>query len=221
MGGAPELESIAKSLPTDALPSFLSSISATDSSDKSPVRRQCIRLVPVLSDHHVNSLSPYLSKILSTVVRRLCDPDSSIRSACVAASLSLSSHLTSHLFASITKPFPESLFTKQDSNTQTGAALFLAAVIEGSGNPNFGILRKLLPGLEKLVKCERFKAKSAILASIRSVGGVKGVLNFGRKNVTKNLVICLMEFLSSEYWAARKAGAEALIKIAAVEKDAL
>ncbi|KAK6117978.1 LOW QUALITY PROTEIN: hypothetical protein DH2020_048278 [Rehmannia glutinosa] len=218
---ASELESIAKTLPTDALPTFLSSISATDSSDKSPVRRQCIRLISVLSDHHGNSLSPHLSKVLSAVVRRLRDPDSSVRSACVAASLSLASHLTSPPFTSITKPFLESLFIEQDSNTQNGVALCLAAIIEGSRNPDVGSLRKLLPKLEKLAKCESFKAKAAILALMGSVVGVKGVLCGGGKNVIKNLVMCLMEFLSSDDWAARKAAAEALIKMVAVEKDAL
>ncbi|CAA0826777.1 ARM repeat superfamily protein [Striga hermonthica] len=218
---ASELESISRTLPADALPSFLSSISATDSSDKSPVRRQCVRLVAVLADHHGNSLSPHLSRILSAVVRRLRDPDSSVRSACVAASLSLSSNLTSAPFAAVTKPFLEALFTEQDSGAQNGAALCLAAVIEGSGNPDVGSLRKLLPRLEKLAKCEGFKAKAAILALIGNVVGVKGVLTGSSKNVIKNLVMCLMEFLSSEDWAARKSSAEALMKIAAVEKDAL
>ncbi|KAL2244016.1 UNVERIFIED_CONTAM: TORTIFOLIA1-like protein 4 [Sesamum indicum] len=218
---AAELESIAKTLSADALPPFLSSISATDSSDKSPVRRQCIRLISVLSEHHGNSLSPHLSKLLSAVVRRLRDPDSSVRSACVAASLSLSSQLTSPPFTSITKPFLESLFTEQDCNTQNGAALCLAAVIEGSRNPDVGSLRKLLPRLEKLAKCESFKAKAALLALMASVVGVKGVLNGGGKNAIKNLVMCLMEFLSSEDWAARKAAAEAFIKIAAVERNGL
>ncbi|KAK6148390.1 hypothetical protein DH2020_019302 [Rehmannia glutinosa] len=216
-----ELESIAKTLPTDALPSFLSSISATDSSDKSPVRRQCIRLISVLSDHHENSLSPHLSKVLSAVVRHLRDLDSSVRSACVAASFSLSSQLTSPPFNSITKPFLESLFIEQDSNTQNGFALCLAVIIEGSRNPDVGSLRKLLPKLEKLAKCESFKAKAAILALMGSVVGVKGVLCDGGENVIKNLVMCLMEFLSREDWAARKVAAEALMKIAVVEKDAL
>ncbi|KAL0421848.1 UNVERIFIED_CONTAM: TORTIFOLIA1-like protein 3 [Sesamum latifolium] len=216
-----ELESIAKALSADALPPFVSSISATDSSDKSPVRRQCLRLISVLSENHGNSLSPYLSKLLSAVVRRLRDPDSSVRSACVAASLSLSSHITSPPFTFITKPFVESLFIEQDTNAQNGAALCLAAIIEGSRNPDPGTLRRLLPRLEKLAKCESFKAKAALLALIGSVVGVKGVLSSGGKNVIRNLVTCLMEFLSSEDWAARKAAAEALMKIASVEKDAL
>ncbi|KAL8042114.1 hypothetical protein ABFX02_09G029800 [Erythranthe guttata] len=218
---ASELESIAKTLSADALPSFLSSISATDSSDKSPVRRQCVRLISVLSEHHKNALSPHLSKVLSAVVRRLRDPDSSVRSACVAASLSLSSQLTSPQFTSITKPFLESLFIEQDSNTQNGAASCLAAIIDGSGNPDVGSLRKMLPKLEKLSKCDSFKAKAPLLALIGSVVGVKGVLSSGGKNAIKNSIVCLTDFLSSEDWAARKASAEALTKIAAVEKDSL
>ncbi|KAI3464026.1 hypothetical protein Pfo_020689 [Paulownia fortunei] len=218
---ASELESIAKTLSADALPPFLSSISATDTSDKSPVRRQCVRLISVLCEHHGNSLSPHLSKLLSAVVRRLRDPDSSVRSSCVAASLSLSSHLTSPPFTSITKPFLESLIIEQDSKAQNGAALCLAAIIEGSSNPDAGSLRRLLPRLEKLAKCESFKAKAALLALMGSVVGVKGVLTSGGKNVVRNLVMCLMEFLSSEDWAARKAAAEALMKIAAVERDTL
>ncbi|PIN02979.1 hypothetical protein CDL12_24503 [Handroanthus impetiginosus] len=218
---ASELESIAKTLSADVLPSFISSISATDSSDKSPVRRQCVRLISVLSQHHGNSLSPHLSKLLSAVVRRLRDPDSAVRAACVAASLSLSSQLSSPPFTSIIKPFLESIFTEQDSNTQTGAALCLAAIIEGSRNPDVGSLKKLLLRLEKLAKCDSFKAKPALLALMGSVVGVKGVINGGAKNVIKNLIMCLMEFLSSEDWAARKATAEALMKIAVVEKYAL
>ncbi|EPS68987.1 hypothetical protein M569_05782, partial [Genlisea aurea] len=218
---AAELEYVARNLTADSLPLFLSSISATDSSDKSPVRRQCIRLIAVLSEHHGNSLSPHLSKLLSAVVRRLRDPDSSVRSACVAASLSLASQLTSPSFSSITKPFLECLFIEQDPNTQCGAALCLAAIIEGSRDPDASGLRKLLPRLEKLVKCESYKAKPALLALIGSVAGVKGLISESGKNAIKNLILCVMEFLSSDDWAARKAAAEAMTKIAFTDKALL
>ncbi|XP_075479988.1 TORTIFOLIA1-like protein 3 [Primulina tabacum] len=218
---ATELESIAKTLPAASLPTFLSSISATDSSDKSPVRRQCLRLVSVLSENHGNSLSPHLSKILTSIVRRLRDPDSSVRTACVAAALSLSSHVTNPPFTSLTKPFLESLFVEQDIHTQTGAALCLAAIIEGSRSVDVGSLRRLLPRLQKLGKCDSFKAKAALLVAIGIIVGVKGVLSNCGKIVIKNLVVCLVEFLSSDDWAARKAAAEALVKVVAVEKDSL
>ncbi|KAG6389957.1 hypothetical protein SASPL_151432 [Salvia splendens] len=216
-----ELESIARALSADALPSFISSVSATDSSDKSPVRRQCLKLVSILSESHGNSLSPYLSKILSSVVRRLRDADSSVRAACVAASLSLSSHVTSPPFASLIKPFVESLFTEQDSSAQTGAALCLAAAIEGSRSPDAASLRRLLPRIEKLARSDCFKAKPALLALVGSVVAVEGVLRVGAGNVVWNLINLLVDFLSSDDWAARKAAAEALAKIAAVEKDSL
>ncbi|KAL6509597.1 hypothetical protein OROGR_022907 [Orobanche gracilis] len=218
---ASELESIARTLSGDSITPFISYISATDSSDKSPVRRHCVKLIAVLSEHHKNSLSPYLSKLLSTVVRRLHDPDSAVRSACVAASLSLSSNVTSPPFASMAKPFLESLFLEQDQNAENGAALCLAAVIEGSMNPDASSLRRMLPRFEKLAKCESFKAKAALLTLIGSVIQVKGVFSSGGKNVVRNLITCLMEFLSNEDWAARKAAAEALMKIATVEKDVL
>ncbi|XP_057806339.1 TORTIFOLIA1-like protein 5 [Salvia miltiorrhiza] len=218
---ASELESIARTLPVDALPSFISSISATDSSDRSPVRRHCIRLVAVLAAAHGDALSPHLSRILSAVARRLRDPDSSVRAACVAAALSLASHLASAPFTTVAKPFLESLFAEQEASAQNGAALCLAAVIEGSTNPDVGGLRKLLPRLEKLAKCESFKAKAAILALVGSLVAVEGVLSGGGRNAVRNLIACLTELLSSEDWAARKAAAEALMKMALVERDAL
>lgn len=154
-------------------------------------------------------------------MRRLRDPDSSVRLACAAAVLSLSSHVTNPPFTSLTKPFLESLFIEQDIHTQTGAALCLAAIIEGSRNVDVGSLRRLLPRLQKLGKCDSFKAKAAILAAIGSIVGVNGVLSNCGKIVIKNLVGCLVEFLSSDDWAARKAAAEALVKVVAVEKDVL
>lgn len=47
------------------------------------------------------------------------------------------------------------------------------------------------------------------------------MLRGGGKNAVRNLLSCLVEFLSSEDWAARKAAAEALMKIATVEKESL
>lgn len=213
-----ELESIAKTLTPDSLPPFLSSISATDSSDKSPVRRHCLRLITVLSDHHGNSLSPYLSKLLTAISRRLRDADSSVRAACVAATFSLASRITSPPFASVAKPFVESLFTEQDVNAQNGAALCLAAVIEGSSSPDAVSLRRILPRLEKLAKSENCKAKAAVLALMASVVGVRGVL---LSNLVRNLVQVVVDLLSSDDWAARKAAAEVLIKIVEVEKQGL
>lgn len=216
---ATELESIAKALTHESIPPFLSSISVTDSSDKSPVRKQCVRLISTLSEAHGDVLSPYLSKLLSAVVRRLRDPDTAVRSACVAATGSIASHITKPPFTSVAKPFVDALVTEQDFNSQIGAALCVASVINGAPDPDTAYLRRLLPRIEKLLKSESFKAKAALLtvvASVISVGAASSPA------IVKNLVSITTEFVAkSEDWAARKAAAEVLEKLAVVETDFL
>lgn len=217
-GAASELESIAKTLSPEAIPPFVSSIAATDSSDKSPVRKQCLRLISLLSEHHGDSLSPHLSKLLTAVVRRLRDPDSAVRSACVSACASISSNMTKPPFSSIIKPFLEALYTEQEMNSQIGAALCLSAAVDASPDPDISCLRKSLPRFEKLLKSDSFKAKAALLTLIGSVIAVGGASS---QQIVRNLVPYLVEFVSSDDWATRKSSAEALLRLAAVEGDAL
>lgn len=217
---ASELENIVKVLTSDTLPSFLSSITATDSTDKSAVRKQCLNLISLLAVHHGNALSPYLSKLLSAVIRRLRDSDTSIRAACVSVTAAIATHVTKPSFSTVAKPFLEALFTEQEPNSQIGTAMCLSAVIEAVAEPDSAMLRKLMGRFEKLVKCESFKAKAAVLGLIGSVIEVGGAAS-GSGNAVKNLATCLMEFLSSEDWAARKAAAEGLMKLALVEKESL
>lgn len=213
-----ELESIARNLDAATVPAFLSCIYSTDATDKSPVRKQCVRLVEFLSEAHGNALSPYLSKILASIIRRLRDPDSSVRSACVDSVSALSCHVTKQPFASFLKPLAEALFTEQDQNAQACAALCLASAIDGAPDPDPAKLGKLLPRFEKLLKRDGFRAKPALLTLIGSIveaGGASG------QAVLKNLVPCLVESLSSNDWAVRKASAEALVVLATVEREFL
>ncbi|KAJ1421779.1 Armadillo-type fold [Sesbania bispinosa] len=189
--GATELENIARTIDTNSVPVLLSCIHSTDGSDKSPVRKQCVQLVATLSEAHGNALSPFLSKILTNIVRRLRDPDSSVRTACADS----------------------------EANSQACAALCLASAIRGAPDPDPARLAKLLPRLEKLLKCEGFKAKAAVLALIGTVVEAGGAS--GRGGALKNLVPCLVESLSSDDWATRKGAAEALLKLAVVERDFL
>ncbi|CAI0379567.1 unnamed protein product [Linum tenue] len=212
-----ELESIAQSLTHDSFSPFLNCIHNTDSTSKSPVRRQCVGLLTLLSHSHGNSLSPHLSKMVSTVVRRLRDPDSAVRSACVEAAAAMSSQITQPPFAAVSKPLIEMLTVEQDPNSQIGAAMCLAAAIEAAPEPGVEQLRKVLPRLCKLVKGEGFKPKAALLSVIGNIVGVGGAAS---KSVLDWLVPCLVDLLSSEDWAARKAAAEALGKIAVAEKEA-
>lgn len=50
---------------------------------------------------------------------------------------------------------------------------------------------------------------------------VEGIFSNCGSYAIKNLVACLMEFLNSDDWIARKAAAEALTKVTRVEKNTL
>ncbi|CAI9785194.1 unnamed protein product [Fraxinus pennsylvanica] len=213
-----ELESIARTLSTDSFGPFLNCLSATDSSEKSPVRRQCVRLLGILSASHGDALSPHLSRMLSSVLRRLRDPDSAVRSACVDAITSITTHVTKPPFSAILKPLVDALFHEQDQNSQIGASLCLAAAMEAAQEHDRAELKTLLQRLLKLVKSDCFKAKSSLLVligSIVSVGAAKS------RNLLKCLVSTAVEFLSSEDWATRKAAAEVLERLVTAERDLL
>ncbi|KAK7389012.1 hypothetical protein VNO78_23843 [Psophocarpus tetragonolobus] len=215
---AAELESIARNLDGNTVPAFLSCLYNTDASDKPPVRKQCVQLLGLLAETHGNMLAPYLSKILGCVVRRLRDADSSVRSACLSSAAALSRHVSKQPLNSFLKPLAEALFTEQDQNAQAGAALCLAAVINGAPDPDPARLAKLLPRFEKLLKRDGFKAKPAVMTLVGSVvnaGGASGLAPL------RTLVPCLVEALGSDDWATRKAAAETLVVVANVEMEFL
>ncbi|MBA0669842.1 hypothetical protein Goklo_007399 [Gossypium klotzschianum] len=211
-----ELESIARNLTVDSISPFLNCLHNTDSSAKSPVRRQCVILLTLMSQSHGNVLSPHLSKMISTLARRLRDPDSAVRSACVEATTAMSSHITKPPFSVLSKPLIEMLVVEQDVNSQIGAAMCLSAAIEAAPDPETEQLKKVLPKLGKLVRSESFKAKAAVFGVIGSVASVGGA---GSKGVLDWFVPCAVQSLGSEDWGTRKAAAEALGKVAMAEKE--
>lgn len=130
----------------------------------------------------------------------------------------MSSQITKPPFTSFLKPLTEALFTEQDHNSQIGVALCLASAIDATPDPEPAQLRKLLPKFDKLLRSESFKAKPALLTVFGSVISSGGASS---QSIVKNLVSCVMEFLSSEDWAVRKASAETLLKLAVEERDML
>ncbi|XP_030521573.1 TORTIFOLIA1-like protein 3 isoform X1 [Rhodamnia argentea] len=213
-----ELDSIARSLDPASFSAFISCINSTDASDKSPVRKQCVSLLTTLSVTHGNTLSPHLPKMISGITRRLRDPDSAVRSGCVSATAALATNVNKPSFDSFLKAFSDALFTEQDVNAQMSAALCLASAINASPDPEPAKLCRLLPRFERLLKADAFRANSAALTLIESVVGVGAARS---EAVLKNLVPCVLGFLSGEDWAARKASAEVLLKLAVVERDLL
>ncbi|GAB4845589.1 hypothetical protein Ancab_038991 [Ancistrocladus abbreviatus] len=215
---ANELQSIIPTLTAETFPLFINSLSSTSTADKSAVRATSLRLLAELSAAHSNSLSSHLPKLLSAVLRRLRDPDSAVRSACVSTVASFAYHIAKPPFSSILRPLADSLSTEQDLSSQSAAALCLSAAVDASSEPDVAQIVKLLPKWMKLLKCDSFKAKSSLLVLIRSA---VRVCEIGNCNLLRDLVGSLVEFLKNEDWAARKAAAEALAELAIVEGDAL
>lgn len=207
-----ELEGIARALPSDDFVPFLNCLSTTDSSEKSPVRRQCVRVLGILSAAHGDALSPHVSRMISAVLRRLRDPDSAVRTACVDAISSITTHVTQPPFSVILKPLVDALFQEQDSNAQMGVALCVSAAVDAARELDASELRKLLPRVLKLIKKDCFKAKPSLLVLIGSIVNTTCVKN---RSLLSSLVSTVVEFLSSEDWAARKAAADVLEKAAA------
>ncbi|KAL1357208.1 hypothetical protein HN51_009168 [Arachis hypogaea] len=212
-----ELHAIVRTLDQRTLPLFLSCIlHTTDPTDTTPLRKQCLRLLTTLSESHGNALSPYLPKILTNLVRRFRDPDSSVRTACTDSVRSLSVHVRCQSFSVFLRPLSEALFTEQEPNAQAAAAACLSSAVEASPDPDSARLAKLLPRLQKLLKLDGFKAKAAVLQLIRSIVGAGGA-----SGAVSGLVPCLLEAIGSTNWAARKAAAEVLEKLAEVERNSL
>ncbi|KAF5730104.1 putative Microtubule-associated protein TORTIFOLIA1 [Tripterygium wilfordii] len=217
-----ELDSIVASLDSSTLPTFVSCILSTDTTDKPAIRKHCLLLLADISISHTQSLSPFLPKILAHLTRRLRDSDSSVRSQCISTVSALTANVTRAPFSSaFLRPLSDALFTEQDRNAQIGSALCLAAAIDAAPDPDPGRLgRALMPKLERLLKNEGFRAKSAVLVVVGSVIGAGALSGRGVEGL-RSLVQCLLGFLSSEDWAARKAAAEGLERLAIVETDAL
>ncbi|KAJ0254556.1 TORTIFOLIA1-like protein 5 [Hirschfeldia incana] len=215
---AAELDSIALNLSPEAFSLFINCLQTTDSSAKSPVRKHCVSLISVLSRSHGDSLSPHLPKMVSTVLRRLRDPESSVRAACAAASVDMTTNITEPPFSVLAGPMIETLIHDCDTNAQAGAAVCLAAAIEAAGDPDVEQLQKALPKIGKLLKSEGFKAKPELLGAVGSVIGAVGGRNSDRA-VLDWLLPNVLEFLSSDDWHARKAAAEVMARVATAEEE--
>ncbi|PIA62328.1 hypothetical protein AQUCO_00200372v1 [Aquilegia coerulea] len=213
-----ELESIARNLSHDSFSLYLNCIYYTDPTQKSPVRKQCARLLGFVSEIHGDALSPFVSKMISNVIRRLRDSDSTVRSTLIESVSIMASQISKPPFSVFLKPLVEAISIEQDQNSQIGSSLCLASAIDASPDPDVAQLQRLVPKLMKLLRSDSFKAKPALLSLIASIVGAGAVSN---QNLLGSLVPVLVEFLSSEDWAARKAGAEALERLAIVERDSV
>ncbi|CAL9124569.1 TORTIFOLIA1-like protein 4 [Musa acuminata AAA Group] len=221
---ATELDAIARELTADAFPPFLSAIADARPTDKTPLRRHSLRLLSLLSHSHPPAaVAPHLPRMLAAALRRLRDPDSSVRAACVDAVRSMAAAHPPALVAVLLRPLTDALLHEQDQCAQIAAALSLAAAIDTAAatalDPDLAYhLQRLLPRLVKLLRSNAFKAKSSLLSLLGSAAGAGGA---GTASLLALLVPCLVESLACDDWASRKAAAESLSVLAIREKDLL
>ncbi|KAI0518902.1 hypothetical protein KFK09_006339 [Dendrobium nobile] len=219
-----ELSAIARSLTADSLVPFISAVGDARPTDKTPLRRHSLRLLSLLARSlPSSSLSPHLPRLLAAALRRLRDPDSSVRAALVDAVRSLAAITpAAALVSTLLRPLADALFHEQDIHPQSVSALSLSAALEECNREDSEelslFLQRLVPRLVKLARSPAFKAKPAVLALLGNIS--LATCGIGDPELAA-LVNCLVEFLGHEDWAARNAAAMALAHLAAMEKELL
>ncbi|PIA43970.1 hypothetical protein AQUCO_01800198v1 [Aquilegia coerulea] len=214
--GVEELEKIAQGLTPDGISSFISCVVDTDSAQKSAVRKECIRLMGTLVRFHEGLLSPHLGKMMASIAKRLKDPDSVVRDACVEVVGVFSSKMSGYgdendgAFAVIVKPLFEAL-GEQNRHVQSGSALCLASVIDNAINPPASVLSRMLTRITKFLKNPHFMAKPAVIELIRSMIQAGGAPT---QTALSAAVRNIEECLKNSDWTTRKAASVALESIA-------
>ncbi|KAJ7525089.1 hypothetical protein O6H91_17G035900 [Diphasiastrum complanatum] len=222
-----DLERIAESLSPEGIALCLGCLYDTNSEQKSIARRECIRLFGTLALLHGYLLAPYLPKIISCIIRRLKDPDTIVRDACVDAVGSIALNVICpedeewsaeddcemsfpSVFEVFFKPLVEAL-NEQNKCVQIGAAMCLARLIESSSHPMSSSTQRLYPRIVKLLKSSSFLAKAALLSVVGSLTQAK---NGEADQFLASMVPHLQASLESSDWAIRKAAVDTLARVA-------
>ncbi|KAG0493283.1 hypothetical protein HPP92_004277 [Vanilla planifolia] len=213
--GVAELEKTAENLTPEGIVPFLSCITDTDSEQKSAVRKECIRVIGTLARFHGRLMSAHLAKMVSSIVKRLKDSDSSVRDACIETSGVLTVSLAcsgggENAFVALVRPFFEAL-GEQNRYVQAGSAKCLARVIDEATEPFTSLLAEMLSRVVKLLKNPHFRAKPAIIELIRSIIQAGGA---STEHALSLAVTSILEALKCSDWTTRKAAALALSGVA-------
>ncbi|KAL6861324.1 hypothetical protein ACP4OV_017024 [Aristida adscensionis] len=213
---AAELDAIARGLDADELAGFVAAVSDARPTDRTPLRRHSLRLLALVAGAHPrDAVAPLVPRLVAAALRRVRDPDSSVRAALVDAARAAAGAAASPPAA--LAPLADALLHEQDQCAQLAAALAAAAAVEASA-PTADLadyLRALLPRLLKLLRSAAFKAKPALISLIGAASAASG------GGAASNAVPCLRDALTGDDWAARKAAAEALELLAHEHADDL
>nr|CAD1826583.1 unnamed protein product [Ananas comosus var. bracteatus] len=211
---AAELEALARSLGPEALAAFVGAISDARPADRPPLRRHSLRLLSLLaSSHPAPSLAPLLPRMLSSALRRLRDPDSSVRSACVHAVRSIFASSAAAAAAAVPALLRPSRTPSSTSRTPAPSSPPRSASPPPSTPPP-----PPPPPPPTTTTTSAFKAKPALISLLGSAAAAGGA---AAPDLVGLLVPCLADSLAADDWAARKAAAEALAALAVAEKDLL
>ncbi|CAN0901319.1 TORTIFOLIA1-like protein 2 [Linum grandiflorum] len=215
--GADELEKVAESLTADGITPFLSCILDTDKEQKSAVRKECVRLIGMMVSFHGSVVAPHLAKMVASIVKRLKDPDSIVRDACVETMAVMASTISNHGdesdgdFVVLVKPLFEAL-GEQNKHVQSGSALCLAKVIDNTQDPPTPILQRMLSRITKLLKNSHFMAKPAVIELTRSILQAGGAPS---QSILAAAMTSIQDALKNSDWNTRKAASVALGELAA------
>ncbi|KAJ6950442.1 microtubule-associated protein TORTIFOLIA1-like [Populus alba x Populus x berolinensis] len=235
-----ELHTITQTISPDALPMLLNSHydSLSETSNSKPsVKKESLHLLSLACQSHRDLTLPHLAKIISCIVKRLKDSDSSVRDACREAIGVLSGlYLKGNggggegggggdgngngagpMVGLFVRPLFEAM-GEQNKVVQSGAAMCMAKMVEcaaaegddSGGNVPIGAFHKLCPRICKLLNGQSFQAKAALLGVVTSLSQVGAIAPQGLEPLLHNIHDCL----GSTDWVTRKAAADALSAIA-------
>ncbi|KAI3715223.1 hypothetical protein L6452_22195 [Arctium lappa] len=214
--GVEELGRTIESLTPDGVSPFLSCILDTDSEQKIAVRKECIRLMGMLATFHQDLIGPHLGKMVASIVKRLKDPDSVVREACIetmgvlASKLSTADNEPEGSFVLLVRPLFEAL-GEQNKHVQCGAALCLSRLIDHTHAPPLSILQRMLTRTIKMLKSPHFMAKPAMIELNKSFIQAGGASS---QSMLTAAMTGIQEALKNSDWRTRKAASEALAEIA-------
>lgn len=180
--GLSELHTTIDALAPDMVGPFLSCVIDTDADQKSAVRKECVKAIGALARSHGGLLAPHMTKVVTSVVRRLKDADSVVRDACVDTCGTLSACAREFgdggaALVALVRPLFESL-GEQNRYVQAGAALCLAKVIDESSYFPGPVLPQMLVRVVKILKNPHFMAKPAVIELLRSIVQVPLLLSY-------------------------------------------
>jgi hypothetical protein len=170
-----DLHSITQSLPPYAVPVLLNSLyqSSSDPTNKPIIKRVSLHLLSLYCQCHHDLKLPRLTKIISHIIKRLRDSDSSVRTACCDAIGVLSGSYLKDRVGLFTEPLFDAM-RAPNKGVQLGAAMCMVKMVECTQLDSIlvGEFQKLCPRISRLLNCKNFLAKADLLGVVKSLSQV-------------------------------------------------